>query len=75
MSYTDDTVNGGANTMTEPTSSERCDQQSKDNADQALGMLNDLRKPLKLTATLKRRALKNKVGKLAIVSLSRRSVP
>jgi hypothetical protein len=62
--------------MIEPTSPEHCEQQSKDNADQALqGILNDLRKPLKLTATLKRRALKNKVGKSAIVSQSRRSTP
>jgi hypothetical protein len=48
-----------------------------DNPDQALkGMLMALRKPLKLTATLKRRALKNKItGKSAIVSPSRQSKP
>jgi hypothetical protein len=37
--------------------------QTTDNLDLRLsGMLDSLRKPLKLTATLKRRALKNKAG-------------
>ncbi len=38
-------------------------RQATDNFDQDLsGMLDALRKPLKLTATLKRRALKNKAS-------------
>jgi hypothetical protein len=63
--------------MTKPASSGYWEQQTSDNLDQALkGMLMALRKPLKLTATLKRRALKNKIaGKPAIVSPSRQSKP
>jgi len=38
-----------------------CERQATENFDQALsGMLGALRKPFKLTATLKQRALKNK---------------
>ena len=47
--------------MLKPAPTTDCDRQATDNLDQALsGMLDALRKPLKLTATLKRRALKNK---------------
>jgi hypothetical protein len=55
--------------MTKPVSSAYC-QRTRDDLDQALkGMRDALRKPLKPTATLKRRALKKKVaGKPAIVS-------
>jgi hypothetical protein len=62
--------------MTKPVSSAYC-QQTRDDLDQALeGMRDALRKPLKPTATLKRRALKRKVaGKSAIVILSRQSKP
>jgi hypothetical protein len=46
--------------MMKPASPAYCGQPTMDNLDQALkGMLLVLRKPLKLTATLKRRALKN----------------
>jgi hypothetical protein len=60
--------------MTKPASSGYF-QQTRDNVDQALeGMLDALRKPLKPTATLKRRALKSKAtGKSAIVNLSQQS--
>jgi hypothetical protein len=63
--------------MIKPASSEYCEQQTRDNLDHALkGKLNAPRKPLKLTATLKRRALKNKViGKSMNVGPSRRSKP
>ncbi len=46
-----------------------CERQTADNLDQVLsGMLDALRKPLKMTATLKRRALKNKAaGKSTLV--------
>jgi hypothetical protein len=56
--------------MTKPASSGYCGQQASDHLDHALkSKLDVLRKPLKLTATLKRRALKNKVaGNMAIVS-------
>jgi hypothetical protein len=40
-----------------------CEPQITDNSDRALSeMLDALRKPLKLTATLKRRALRNKIA-------------
>jgi hypothetical protein len=44
-----------------------CGPQTKDNLDQMLsGMLDALRKPPKLTATLKRRALKNKATRKSV---------
>jgi hypothetical protein len=63
--------------MTKPASTTECEQQTTDDFDQVLnGMLSSLRKPSKLTATLKRRALKNKAkGKSAIIASSRQSTP
>jgi len=60
--------------MTKPSPTTHCERQPSDNFDQALNsmlMLNALRKPLKLTATLKRRALKKpSTAKSAIVDPS-----
>jgi hypothetical protein len=63
--------------MLKSTPTTYCEQRETDNADQALrGMLDTLRKPLKLTATLRRRALKRKVdGKSVAAGPSRYSKP
>jgi hypothetical protein len=51
----------GVYVMSKPTYAIYCGRQTRGNVDQALsGMLDAVRKPSKLTATLKRRALKNK---------------
>ena len=67
-SLTGNTVNEVESAMTKPVSLAYC-RQTRDDLDQALkGMRDALRKPLKPTATLKRRALKKKfTGKPAIV--------
>jgi hypothetical protein len=52
------------------------EQQTTGNLDQALsGMLDAMRKPLKLTATLKRRALKRKGRKSELVDPGRQLEP
>jgi hypothetical protein len=49
--------------MPRPEPTTYCGPQTKDNLDQALSSILDaLRKPSKLTATLKRRALKHRTG-------------
>jgi hypothetical protein len=68
-SPTGNSVNEVEGAMTKPASLGYCEQQATENLDQAMErMRNVLRKPLKLTATLKRRALKNRAaGKPVIV--------
>jgi hypothetical protein len=58
--------------MPKPAPASYCERKTTDNLDQALsGMLDALRKPLKMTATLKRRALKNKAaGKSTLVEVN-----
>jgi hypothetical protein len=54
-------ADGIVNIMSKPVPESYYERQTGENLDQALsGMLDALRKPLKLTATLKRRALKNR---------------
>jgi hypothetical protein len=57
--------------MSKPAQGPYCERQTTDNLDQVLsGMLDALRKPLKMTATLKRRALKSKAaGKSVLVEV------
>jgi hypothetical protein len=64
-------------TMPRPEPTTYRGRQTKDNLDQALSsMLDALRKPSKLTATLKRRALKYRTaGKPVIVDPYRQSGP
>jgi hypothetical protein len=63
--------------MPRPEPTTHCGPQTKDHLDQVLSsMLDALRKPPKLTATLKRRALKNKAaGKSVTVDPCRQPGP
>jgi hypothetical protein len=58
--------------MSKPGPTAYHEQRTTKDTDQAWsGMLDALRKPLKLTATLKRRALKTKTGGKSVLDLSK----